>query len=125
MLNGECIGGYTKAQWTSEDQDKEEEDKGAMLFNLTTHASFPCKQPLVAINCNTKKGPLFGYSDLSADYEPFNKKYACQSWTNHYGFDIPRNSEGINMLTNMKITFFNRCDFTISELEVWGVSFNQ
>jgi hypothetical protein len=57
MLNGECIGGYTKALWTSEDEDKEEEDKGAMLFNLTTHASFPCIKPSTAIWCNKYRGP--------------------------------------------------------------------
>ena len=121
MLNGECIGGYTKAQWTSEWGFKE--DKGAMLFNLTTHASFPCKDPSDAIYCHKERGPEFGWRDLSADNEPFNKENACRSWTNNRPYNIPSNSEGINMLTNMKRFGFDKSEFTITELEVWGVSF--
>jgi hypothetical protein len=104
------------------------EDIGAMLFNLTTHASFPCKDPSNAIICYEDRGPCFGIaSDLSAWYEPFNKEKA-RSWTNYDGFNIPRNSEGINMLTNLKNNgpfFDDLCTFTISEIEVWGVSFNE
>jgi hypothetical protein len=39
------------------------------------------------------------------------------SWANHSGYNIPENSEGINMLTNKKGYF------TISSIEVWGVRF--
>jgi hypothetical protein len=98
-----------------------------MLFNLTTHASFPCKDPSRAILCRKDVGPYFGYySELSALNEPFKEK-ACWSRTNEGVYSIPRNSEGINMLTNMKNNGFseNCCKFTISELEVWGVSFNE
>jgi hypothetical protein len=72
-------------------------------------------------------GPSFGRAELSAWYEPFNKENACGSWTNNSVYNIPRNSEGINMLTNQKCTseFEIECKFTISELEVWGVSFNE
>ena len=57
---------------------------------------------------------------------PFNKENACTSYTNDDAYKIPRNSEGINMLTNMKNTFDDDfCKFTITELEVWGVSFKQ
>ena len=97
-----------------------------MLFNLTTHASFPCKDPSGAIYCSKDRGPHFGYySELSAFNEPFNKEDACWSWTNDRVYSIPRNSEGINMLTNMKNNdvLSYSCYFTISELEVWGVSF--
>jgi hypothetical protein len=42
------------------------------------------------------------------------------------GYKIPVNSEGINMLTNKKSVKTergnDRCDFTISSLEVWGVT---
>jgi hypothetical protein len=100
-----------------------------MLFNLTTHASFPCKKPSNAIWCDKNEGPSFGNNDLSAHGEPLNKEDACWSWTNRSVYSIPENSEGINMLTNMKNNngFFNssRCEFTISELEIWGVSFSE
>jgi hypothetical protein len=98
-----------------------------MLFNLTTHASFPCKDPSRAIYCNKNIGPTFGIAELSAYWGPFNKEDACRSVTNGRAYNIPRNSEGINMLTNMKCNnsfYENRCEFTITELEVWGVSFN-
>jgi hypothetical protein len=53
-----------------------------MLFNLTTHASFPCKDPSRAIYCSKYKEPSFGNSELTALYEPFNEKNACRSYTN-------------------------------------------
>ncbi len=99
-----------------------------MLFNFTKHISFPCNKPSEAIWCRKYIGPDFGDGELSAWYEPFNKKNACRSWTNNSGYSIPRNSEGINMLTNQKYNgeFNNElCNFTISEIEVWGVSFNE
>ena len=96
-----------------------------MLFNLTTHASFPCKDPSYAIWCRKDYGPYFGIRELSAVNEPFNKENACSSWTNDDAYNIPRNSEGINMLTNTKCRLDSEmCKFTITELEVWGVSFN-
>ena len=97
-----------------------------MLFNLTTHASFPCIKPSEAIECSKYTGPSFGFGDLSASWEPFNKENKCISWTNDDAYNIPRNSEGINMLTNMKndAFYYNECKFTITELEVWGVSYN-
>ncbi len=73
-------------------------------------------------------GPYFGTEELSAYYEPFNQENACISWTNFSCYTIPRNSKGINMLTNQKCygEFEKRlCYFTISEIEVWGVSFNE
>ena len=97
-----------------------------MLFNLTTHASFPCKDPSRAIYCYKDRGPYFGSWELIAANEPFNEENKCTSYTNDVAYNIPRNSEGINMLTNMKNDAFNEkiCKFTISELEVWGVSFS-
>jgi hypothetical protein len=97
-----------------------------MLFNLTTHASFQCKHPSYAISCSKDRGPSFGYNELSAVNEPFNKENACRSDTNDVAYNIPLNSEVINMLTNMKRNVFspNCCNFTITELEVWGVSYN-
>ncbi len=101
-------------------------DAGAMLFNLTTHTSLQCINPSYAIKCREDRGPYFGNIELSAWYEPFNKENACISYSNSSGYSIPRNSEGINMLTNQKCNgqFEGRaCDFTISEIEVWGVTF--
>ena len=95
-----------------------------MLFNLTAHTSFPCKHPSGAVRCRKYDGPYFGDVELSAFYEPFNKENACESWTNMSGYSIPRNIDGINMLTNQKcIDRLDRCKFTITEIEVWGVKF--
>ena len=98
-----------------------------MLFNLTTHTSFPCTDPSYAIVCKKDRGPYFGEGDLSAFDEPFNEENACRSYTNEDPYSIPRNSEGINMLTNQKSKGLDSdwCQFTISEIEVWGVSFNE
>ncbi len=97
-----------------------------MLFNFTTHTSFPCKKPSYAIFCEKVRGPFFGVPELSAFDEPFNQENACHSWTNNSGYSIPHNSEGINMLTNQKYIFnYDECYFTITEIEVWGVSFNE
>ena len=94
-----------------------------MLFNLTTHTSFPCINPSRAIVCRKDKGPYFGDWELLALYEPFNQENACTSLANWSGYKIPLNSEGINMLTNQKCNELS--EFTISEIEVWGVSFNE
>ncbi len=85
-----------------------------MLFNLTTHTLFPCKDPSQAIRCRNDKGPYFGNVELSAWDEPFNEDNACSSLANGAGYNIPCNTEGINMLTNKNCTRSNTCDFTIS-----------
>ncbi len=102
-------------------------DAGAMLFNLTTHTSFPCKDQSYAIRCKKDIGPYFGgfWEGLSAFHEPFNKENACWSFTNMSFYYIPVNSEEINMLTNQKCHGFDLCRFTITEIEVWGVNFNE
>jgi hypothetical protein len=63
-------------------------------------------------------GPCFGLGGLGVVYEPFNKKEACWSCANQPVYEIPENSESINMLTNKK-----GWSFTISSIEVWGVRF--
>ena len=97
---------------------------------MTTHASFPCQNPSEAILCREDKGPTFGRGGLEAIDEPFNKLFACLSYANEAVYSIPKNTKGINMLTNQKndneiIFEKERCSFTISELEVWGVSVNE
>ncbi len=70
-------------------------------------------------------GPLFGGSltsrELSAFYEPFDTH--CTSCTGG-AYKIPVNSEGINLLTNQKNKFLGS-NFDITELEVWGVTFDE
>jgi hypothetical protein len=110
-----------------------------MIFNLTTHVSFPCKDSSHAILCDKNCGPWFGNMELAVFGEPFNKEDSGTSYTNNFAYNIPRippmppntewinmdyhNREGINSLTNQKNVYDNQCSFTISELEVWGVSF--
>ena len=101
-------------------------DPGVMLFNLTTQASFQCINTSRAIWCGKNSGPVFGYGELSGEYEPLNKSSAFISSTKFHNsaYNIPRNSEGINKLTNEKCDITGTGYFTISEIEVWGVSFN-
>ncbi len=87
-----------------------------MLFNLTTHKSFPCLKPSDAIKCI---GPTFGYYELSIIDEPFNLKNACMSMHDEV-YKIPVDRYGNNLLTNKKSP-----KFTITEIEVWGVTFCQ
>jgi hypothetical protein len=83
----------------------------------------------MAILCYKDVGPYFGDIELSALYEPFNKENACLSFPNGTVYSIPENIEGINMLTNMKCANVEltegKCYFTITEFEVWGVSFKE
>jgi hypothetical protein len=68
-------------------------------------------------------GPHFGDRELGVVDEPFNRQHACWSFANESVYNIPENSEGINMLTNKKCDEYGRCYFTISSIEVWGVRF--
>jgi hypothetical protein len=73
-----------------------------MVFNLNTHASFPCKDPSIALRCYKESSVGFGNGELCAYNEPFNTENAFISWTNFSGYNIPSNNEGINMLINQK-----------------------
>jgi hypothetical protein len=89
IRDGNCIGGFTNTSWTSGGSEWKE-DKGAILFNLTTHASFPCKNPSYAISWNTYEGPNFGDGELRAgEYSFYNTENACSSFTRTY---TPNNS---------------------------------
>jgi hypothetical protein len=66
-------------------------------------------------------GPCFrgcDGNDLSARYEPFNGDGKCFSYANLSGYRIPVDGAGTNMLTNNKDD-----NFTITELEVWQVTY--
>jgi hypothetical protein len=68
-------------------------------------------------------GPSFrgdGLSELSAYDEPFNGNGNCLSYANRPAYCIPVDGAGTNMLTNNKGK-----RFTISELEVWKVTYLQ
>ena len=57
------------------------------------------------------------YIELSA-FEPFNGDGKCYSCANDPGYRIPVDDAGTNMLTNNK-----DLKFTITELEVWQVTY--
>ena len=106
-------------QWSSD--IKRIEDKDAMLFNLSCCQHFPSKLTSTDIYCSKNYGPCFsgnGSSDLTASDEPLNGDGNCYSSTNSPGYDIPLDAAGLNMLTNKEDG-----RFTISELEVWEVTF--
>ncbi len=66
-------------------------------------------------------GPCFsggGGSDLCAFLEPFNDEGHCRSYANKSGYLIPVDGPGTNILTKNKSEFF-----TITELEVWQVTY--
>ena len=94
-----------------------------MLFNLSKQSHFPNKRTGKEIYCHSDCGPYFsgdGNSELSAYSEPFNGYTNCRSWAKKPGYDIPVDGAGTNMLTNKKDG-----KFTITELEVWEVTYEE
>ncbi len=87
------------------------------MFNLTRGRIFMAKG---GIFCGSFCGLRFtaerGNADLNA-FSPFNGDNACGSFANRPGYSISIEG-GMNMLTNMKDG-----GFTISEFEVWQVTF--
>ena len=69
--------------------------------------------------CYKDCGPCFhggNENELSADNEPFNGDFKCRSSKNDFGYFIPVDSNGRNMLTNKEDDWF-----TITEIEVWEI----
>jgi hypothetical protein len=64
-----------------------------MLFNFTTHTSFPCKDPSYAVCCRKDTGPNFGFPELSAWNEPFNGEGKCLSNSNGPNFTADLSSD--------------------------------
>jgi hypothetical protein len=93
-----------------------------MLFNLSKQSHFPKKRTGEEIYCHSNWGPCFSgrdsWSELSARDEPFNGDNACYSAAKCSSYGIPVDGAGTNMLTNKKDD-----RFTISELEVWQVTY--
>ena len=75
IKDGDCIGGYTKAQWES-GYGKQVGDSDAMLFNLSRQRHFTSTGYGKEIWCHSGFGPCYGYSELSA-FEPFNGDGKC------------------------------------------------
>lgn len=107
MTNAKWIKGeYNFIDW--------KDDASAILFNLSKLKSFHCKKSYGAIEYSKYYGPIFGNDKLAAIHEPFNEYKYCYSKTNERCYNIRRNSEGINMLTNQKCELnLNLCLFTI------------
>jgi hypothetical protein len=102
-------------------------DAKAILFNLTRCKSFACQYPFLAIKCHENNGPCFGNGELGIYYDKFNEEFACYSWVYEDSFFIPLNYNVVNDLTNKTFIFIGEplSRFTISELEVWGVTLNK
>ena len=117
IKNGDCIGGYTQAQWSSPNIDYLAPDRYAMVFNLSCERYFLNKEVGKEIWIRRDNGPVFGRAELGAWKEPFNAKKSCWSNANHASYQIPIDKDGKNMLTNLEDGFF-----TITEMEVWEVT---
>ena len=120
IVDGDCVGGYTKAQWQSPYGYKYSNDNDAILFNLNHQRSFKNKGTGKEIFNGSDFGPVFRGnagigSDLGAINEPFNGNGRCYSWVNKPGYGITAEG-GKNMLTNQEDG-----PFTITELEVWKI----
>jgi hypothetical protein len=89
------------------------------LFNLSSSRQFT-NTGKGGIWCSSGCGPLFGNEDSGGElcaWEPFNGDRKCVSCANTPGYKIVIEG-GKNMLTNK---YDGR--FTITELEVWEVTF--
>ena len=82
IKDGDCIGGYTKAQWESDDDGKRVDDSDAMLFNLSRQRHFTSTGNGNEICCYSDYGPCYGAKELSAYNEPFNGDENCRSYAN-------------------------------------------
>jgi hypothetical protein len=102
VLDGDCIGGYTKANWSS--NNVYVSDCDAILFNLSCSRQFPSKRKTgKEIECYNDYGPCFnggGGSELDAWKEPFNGNGKCYSFANKSSYGITLDAAGKNMLTN-------------------------
>jgi hypothetical protein len=88
IKDGDCIGGYTNAQWSSDERIKHVADSEAMLFNLSCKRHFPNKRTGSEIRCFESYGPYFGDRDLTALCNPFNGYENCLSRGNKSGYAI-------------------------------------
>lgn len=102
VKDGDCIGGYTEAQWSSpKDTTEYIDDSDAMIFNLTSSRNFPSTGGGIKSFCIY--GPCFteGTNNrLSAETAAFDRRMQCISWAVvNSGYYIQMEGEK-NMLTN-------------------------
>ena len=86
-MDGDCIGGFTKATWSS--KNGHQKDESAFLFNLNMKKSHPCINKNMAIRTEDSRGPIFGDETLSIYESPFNSFKACMSRGNDEFYGIP------------------------------------
>jgi hypothetical protein len=56
---GHCIGGYTKAEWSSSSKECTVADPDPVVFNLTKQTAFRVINKDKAITCGSHWGPVF------------------------------------------------------------------
>ena len=79
--NGDCIGGYTEAQWSCDDSiDCWKRDPCALIFSLSHQRSYKVIKPDEAIGNDKGSGPYFGFALFAC--EPFNGDNMCFSQSN-------------------------------------------
>lgn len=76
------------------------------MFNLTSHQRFNGNDHKQRFNSNDKEahhiflsknaGPVFGFPELAATKEPFNRELGCISCTDEIAYRIPKDKKGIN-----------------------------
>jgi hypothetical protein len=121
VKDGPCIGGFTTANWGnplyfSSIFSSSKCDNSAFLFNLTDKRCFKIISSDPAIHCDRYKAADFGENELAVE-EPFNGENKCKSVAGEKVFNIKKDAEGRNMLTNQKGD-----EFTITEYEVYTVT---
>ena len=122
--NGDCIGGYTEAQWSSDEKGSWKRDPCALVFSLSHQRSYKFINPEKAICCLSIWGPWFGGA-LCAVNEPFNGDNNC--WSNPDRPEYERIGVASGGASDLTQTSTIRGDgfypFTINELEVCEVAF--
>ena len=64
IKEGDCIGAFTKAEWSSTEEKVDKSDECAVLFNINRKLTFPCFARSWAIRCHKINGPYFGIGEL-------------------------------------------------------------
>ena len=102
IKDGDCVGGYSKAQFSSPSSFEWVVDSESLIFNLGQQQVFKSQGgEYGGIFCYSGRGPHYGYGELAACYEPFNGDDKCSSYANQSGYRIPK-EDGKNKLTNKK-----------------------
>ena len=128
IKDGDLIGGFTTTKWfTPQGGDVFGYDKDSMLFNLNEFRHYPCKIYECAIWNYPNCGPYFGLNGELQTLEPFNEPDHCSaSMHENWCYKVPQDDNKKSMLTNTKVgANLTQTKFTISELEVWQLTFSK